>query len=931
MVLYFKLKKYFKANNELANDIINSLSYKVGYGLTYPIRFISDFFKGRKTVLFHKNLPGNDFEDRFEQRWIDLVNSNIELQQNIEKQHNIKISYSSHIDLEGYIDEINETQIMGWFRNKKDDHQRLQIYIYKNDGILVKEAACNIIRKDLLDNGIGDGKYGFEIELEKPIENIETNINIKISTDANTSKQTTKEITVLIKKSIVDLPKTTIIYDGFFDKIDGFNAIGWIIDVNNLEKDISVNLYRNNELINTGKANLYRHDLKLKFSSHYKKAFRLKIPLIELLRGEATYKICTTDKYEIGRIKYDPNTKSQLILSKLNSPKIDLLLPFYDGFTPIKNKNISQKVAIHVHIFYLDVFEEICTYIKQTNFDYDLYLSTSLKNINDIESCLKKQELTAYEIVTTPNRGRDIGSFIVEFGKQLLAYDVALHIHTKKTIHNTSMGKLWLQNSLDCLIKDANYTNAILEVFDKLDKVGIIAPKLLGELVLLYNWGENYDITKSFLKSLKINTKNLNPDEVEFPAGTMFWFKPKALEKLLTAKINYTDFPKEPIKGDGTIAHAIERSIYYIAEASGYTYYTAEPVNPNMLHNQTENIVISIIIPVYNGQSWLIHSVQSILRQTQFLEAFEILIIDNNSTDESFKISELYATLYANINTFQQPIKGAGNARNMGIKNAKGKYIFFLDADDVLDDRALQNLTDLAYNDISDLIVSPLIIFNENRFNAPSPEYFPNSNFNIDMKTLKTQSTIKDTKTAKYLNEIFSDFGPCAKLYKRQFLTDHNILFPENLNYEDNYFIYQAYLTASNISVCGEPTYLYRKLSTEAGKTQSTSYSESDLLDQCKILTMLIQLLSKKENKAFKIIGYHRMIIKLVWLFIGVKKLPNKTSDFYPKLSQVLSNFSVTDFEEASKKYLPTKEYINFFIAIKNNNFNLAISTFNSI
>jgi len=929
MVLYFKLKKYFKANNELANDIINSISYKVGYFVTYPVRFISDVLKGKKTVLFHQNLPDNGFSEKFEQQWVNLINSNITNKYS-DHQPEIRIYDIDKNDLDGYIDEFDENGICGWFRNKNDISQRLQIYIYVNNE-KIGVTVCSVFRQDLLDIGLGDGHYGFKLEFDKPLKDNYRKVNVKVLNKPNYGEEVVESIVTLGFNSNKQLPNRSINYDGCFDDIDGFDAIGWVVNIADHHQDISVNLFRNNELINIGKANIYRHDLRLKFPSHHNKAFRLKIPLVELLKGKATFKVCTTDKYEIGRIEYDPTTKNQQVINKLNSPKVDLLLPYYDGFIQPKSWQTNQKIAIHIHVFYLDVFDEICLHVKQIKFNFDLYLSTTAININEVENYLMNHNLKALKIVKTPNRGRDVAPFIIEFGEDLLKYDVALHLHTKKTIHNESLGKLWLQNSLNCLVRDNTYVAAVLEIFNQLDNVGIIAPKLLGELVLLYNWGDNYNTTKNFLKNLKINTKNLNPNEVEFPAGTMFWFKPKALEFLLKANIRYNDFPQEPIAGDGTFAHAIERSMYYIIESSGYTYHTAEPVNPNVLHNEVNNIVISIIIPVYNGQKWLFHSVQSILQQTQFLDAFEVLIVDNNSTDDSSKIAKMYSTLYRNIHYYHQPIKGAGNARNMGIENAKGKYVFFLDVDDVLDNRALQNLMDLAYDGKSDLIVSPLIIFNENHFNNPSPEYLPNSNFIIETHTLKTKSAVLNQETSKYLNEIFSDFGPCAKLFKRQFLIDNNIVFPENLNYEDNYFIYKAYLAASNISICGEPTYLYRKLSAETGTTQSTSFNESDLLDQCKILMMLIELLGKKENRIFKTIGYHRIIIKLVWLFLGIKKLPNKNSSFYPKLSQVLSHFSKLDFEEAAKKYAPTKKFIIFFNAIKNKKIDLAISIFSSI
>jgi len=586
-----------------------------------------------------------------------------------------------------------------------------------------------------------------------------------------------------------------------------------------------------------------------------------------------------------------------------------LCLPYYDGFTKQQISSTTQTIAIHVHVFYIDVFDEICAYLKQFDFKFDLYISTPNSDLNDINSCLSQHQIVAQKIVQTPNRGRDVAPFIIEFGEDLLKYNFALHLHTKKTKYNIILGKIWLKHILDCLVKDSVYVNAIFNVFKHQPNIGVIAPKLLSELTPLYNWGENYKSTSKFLKNLKVDIAPLNENEVEFPAGTMFWFQPEALRKLLTANIEYNNFPKEPIKGDGSLAHAIERSIYYIAEGADFTYQTVAPVNPNLIHNTLDNVVLSVIIPIYNAEKWLLHAVQSLLQQTQFLEPFEILLVDNNSTDGSTNICKMLAEIYQNINYYFQPKKGAGNARNLGIKNAKGKYLFFLDADDLVDNRALQNLMDLAYNDTSDLITSQLIIFNEEKFNNPVPAYFTTSKINIDMHALKKNTKKIDEETLPYLKAVFSDFGPCAKLYKKEFIIHNEIYFPENLNYEDNYFVYKAYLTAAQISICDEPTYLYRKLLGEKGTTQSTSFKETDMLDQFEVMLMLIELLSKKENNTFKLIGFES----------------SSNSVIFSKLSKVLSNFSNAEIESSGQKYSA------FLKAVKSKNFDKAILKYNKI
>ena len=913
MVLYFKLKKYFEANNELANDIINSISYKVGYFVTYPVRFISDVLKGKKTVLFHQNLPDNGFSEKFEQQWVNLINSS-----NINTNN---FNNSLQFDLEGSIDEFNNSFIRGWYRNKTDKHLRLEIQVFQNKKI-IGTTVCDKYRIDLKSNNVGDAHYGFYLKFENPIKIIDENISIKIISN---NVGYSESVAFNYKDSDFHLEKKESDYKGSFDKIKDGYACGWVINSSDNSDSVTVLLYRNEELVNTGLANLYRNDLRAKIKNNYNRAFRLKIPLVDLLKGGATYKILTADKFEIGRIEWDSNNNDELINQKLNSLKTDLYLPLFDGFTKQQANLNTLTVAIHIHVFYVDVFEEMCQFIKQFNFEYSLFISTPESNLKRIDTCLNQNKLVAKKIVSTPNRGRDVAPFIIEFGVDLLEYEVALHLHTKKTNQNTALGEIWLKHLLQCLVKDDVYVNSVFLIFKYFPNVGIIAPKLLNELLPFYNWGENYKNTTQFLKKLKIDAGLLNENEVEFPAGTMFWFQPKALKKLLTLPISYKDFPKEPIKGDGSFAHVIERSIYYIAESSGFTYQTIAPVNPNLIHNNRANIAISIIIPIYNAEKWLLHSIQSILLQTRFLEPFEILLVDNNSTDKSTPIAKMFSQMYQNIHYHLEPKKGAGNARNLGIQNAKGKYLFFLDADDVLDSNALQNLMDLAYNGISDLITSPLIIFSEKSFNYPEPTHFTTGKINIDMNALKKNTKKIDPTILPYLYALFSDFGPCAKLYKTEFILKNEIKFPVDLNYEDNYFIYNVYLSAAQISICDEPTYLYRKLLEEVGTTQSTSFKEKDLLNQFEVIFMLIDLLKIKQNSVFQAIGHQSIIEKLVWMFNGINKISSTDAFIFSKLSTILFHFSSIDIENFGGKYS------GFLKMVKNKNIDKAILKYNKL
>ena len=109
------------------------------------------------------------------------------------------------------------------------------------------------------------------------------------------------------------------------------------------------------------------------------------------------------------------------------------------------------------------------------------------------------------------------------------------------------------------------------------------------------------------------------------------------------------------------------------------------------LRELNEIMKISIIIPVYNAENFLKECLESVISQT--IKEKEILCIDDGSTDDSYEILQQYQRKYPFIRVFRQENKGAGEARNIGLKEAVGRYVCFLDADDFyLDSKALEKM-----------------------------------------------------------------------------------------------------------------------------------------------------------------------------------------------------------------------------------------------
>lgn len=188
-------------------------------------------------------------------------------------------------------------------------------------------------------------------------------------------------------------------------------------------------------------------------------------------------------------------------------------------------------------------------------------------------------------------------------------------------------------------------------------------------------------------------------------------------------------------------------------------------------------------MPVFNSESYLKESIGSILSQS--LKDIEIICVDDGSTDDSLNILNKYESNNENMKVISQINKGPGGARNTGLKYAKGEYVYFIDSDDILRlDSALEELYRILKNNNLDLLIFPLLNYDNDTNEIFETKYFK-------MKDLY-DSVGESIFTYKDISDIlFSTCNStCCKVYSKNFLLDNDISFPENLIFEDMFFIF---------------------------------------------------------------------------------------------------------------------------------------------
>jgi lipopolysaccharide biosynthesis protein len=145
-------------------------------------------------------------------------------------------------------------------------------------------------------------------------------------------------------------------------------------------------------------------------------------------------------------------------------------------------------------------------------------------------------------------------------------YNIIGHVHGKRSLAvNATMGERWREFLWQNLIGDAHpMIDIIIERFAADGRTGFVFPNDSH----LCDWDQNRDVAKDLARPMGIKVPL--PPFFEFPIGTMFWARVDALRPLFKLKISRDDYPEEPVPGDGTILHALERLLPFVAQHAGY-------------------------------------------------------------------------------------------------------------------------------------------------------------------------------------------------------------------------------------------------------------------------------------------------------------------------------------------------------------------------
>ena len=310
--------------------------------------------------------------------------------------------------------------------------------------------------------------------------------------------------------------------------------------------------------------------------------------------------------------------------------------------------------------------------------------------------------------------------------------------------------------------------------------------------------------------------------------------------------------------------------------------------------NKEYDILVSIIVPIYNVEKYISQCIESIIDQTY--KNIEIVLINDGSLDKSGIIADEYAQKDTRIKVVHKENQGVSIARNVGIERAKGDYICFADADDVLMPDYVEYLLDMAVNNDADIALTKEMY---TTFHPEQSDY--------DLKEIYSAE-----ETTIDILSYNIPIGVYCKMFKKEFLGDAIRFVPEIYIGEGFNFNTTAFQRANKVAIGYKRIYFYRRDNFSSATTNfSVEKWENGIFAINNIKKNMI-LHSKKLENAWRYAFWHTHCDAYNFMIMAKGKKEN--IDFYRKCLKVIRNMSQYAFTVKIRPREKFRAVIMFFI-----------------
>lgn len=270
---------------------------------------------------------------------------------------------------------------------------------------------------------------------------------------------------------------------------------------------------------------------------------------------------------------------------------------------------------------------------------------------------------------------------------------------------------------------------------------------------------------------------------------------------------------------------------------------------------------LSIIVPVYNVERYILKCINSLFCQGLSDDSFEVIIINDGTKDNSMELISNVVSQHTNVRIINQKNQGLSMARNNGLANAVGRYVMFVDSDDFLIDNSLSILLPKALDSSVDMMIADYVKMND--------EVIEHSSAIVPSHSI--QSTMLLGRDAFLYCLKPNQCYVWRALYRRGFLEENHLNFIPGLYFEDIPFSVECYLKTKKSILYPIPLYVYRQHSNSIVST----VNKNKMMDFNRVIAHLFSLqksmcISKKEHNKLSDIAFSTFSIEM-WYLIHEK------------------------------------------------------------
>lgn len=232
-----------------------------------------------------------------------------------------------------------------------------------------------------------------------------------------------------------------------------------------------------------------------------------------------------------------------------------------------------RETVVVVNLYYLETLGCYAPYLNNIPEKTDIYIFSSDRRVlREAKKLVKREGVFFY---WKENRGRDLSALLVAFHPFLSQYKYLCFLHDKSAKQEYLKGDLefWVKNLWGNMVMSEEFIAGAIALLEYKSYGVLLPPKPVGEYMDAYYidpWHDDYENVCHMARQLGVELKIEKTDTEAVAIGSVFWCRTDAMEKLFSHKWEYRDFPDEPMPDDGTVSHAVERIIGFVALDAGY-------------------------------------------------------------------------------------------------------------------------------------------------------------------------------------------------------------------------------------------------------------------------------------------------------------------------------------------------------------------------